>query len=397
MTGAALALAAQLAAASPAAAPPAAPVAVEVVVYSDFQCPFCRQFAQPIRELQAKGADGTPVTVTFKHFPLSIHPAAELAHRAALAAEAQGRFWEMHDLLFANPQRVQRADLVAYAKQLGLDQARFENDLDGDAVKRAIAADLAEGTKAGVTGTPSYTINGRMYSGTRSLAQLKELLGGEQRRARALAEIADSTLSQGPADAPVTLELFADLQSPVTKPALAIVHQVRQRYAAAVRVQFRNFPLAFHPQAALAHEAAMAAARGGRFWELVAFILDHQDSLREQDLVAHAGRLGLDPVAFAASLQERRYAPRVETDVSAGQRRGVRGSPTIVIGDKRIDGVPSVEMLRQYIEAAIAATQATVGKPVALRERHTTITKGTKAPLNAVRFKGDGVASPRAW
>ena len=108
-----------------------------------------------------------------------------------------------------------------------------------------------------------------------------------------------------------------------------------------VRLQFRNFPLAFHPQAALAHEAAMTAARDGRFWEFAAFVLDHQDSLREQDLIAYAGRLGLDAAevrrdAPGASLRAARRGRR-----QAGQQRGIRGSPAIVINDKRIDGVPS--------------------------------------------------------
>src|SRR5262245_4451495 len=94
-----------------------APVPVEVVFYSDFQCPFCAQFSGPFREFQKKGVEGAKVTVQFKHFPIaSLHPAAQLAHQAALAAKAQGKFWEMHDLLFANQRQAQRADLLGYAK-----------------------------------------------------------------------------------------------------------------------------------------------------------------------------------------------------------------------------------------------------------------------------------------
>jgi len=337
------------------------PASVDLVLYSDFQCPFCQQFSGPFRDLQTKGADGTKVNVQFKNFPLSIHPNAQLAHQAAMAAKAQGKFWEMHDLLFANQQRAQRADLISYAKTLGLDVVQFEKDMDSDAVKRAIAADVAEGTRAGVTGTPSFTVNGRMYSGTRSLAQMKEMLGGAQRRARALAEIGDSMLSQGPSDASLTIELFADLQSPVSRQAFQVLETIAQQYPAKVRIQFRNFPLAFHPQAPLAHEAAMAAAREGRFWEMAAFVLEHQDTLREQDLVAQAGRLGLDVTKFAAALQEHRYAPRVEADVSAGQSRGVRGSPAILIGAKRIDGVPSPQALAHYIESALATSPSLPG------------------------------------
>ena len=71
---------------------------VEIVLFSDFQCPFCAQIAQPIRELQTNGVDGVRATIRFKHFPLSIHPNAQLAHQAAVAAGEQGKFWEMHDL-----------------------------------------------------------------------------------------------------------------------------------------------------------------------------------------------------------------------------------------------------------------------------------------------------------
>ena len=350
-----LLVAAQLAFAYPAWAQSAAPV--EIVLFSDFHCPFCARFALPFREIHSKGVDGVPVAVTFKHYPLPMHPRAPLAHQAAEAAGAQGKFWEMHDLLFANPQRVQREDFIDYAKTLQLDVDRFVADLDSDRVKARIQADLAEGQQLRVTGTPSFFINGKGYSGAMTLPQLTSLIGSEQRRALALAEISDAMLSKGPADAPVTLELFADLQSPVSPQAVRVVDDLMKRYPSAVRLQFRNFPLAFHPQAGLAHEAAMTAARDGRFWEFATYVLEHQNTVREQDLIALAGRLGLDQTRFAATLQQRRYAPRVEADVRAGTRRGIRGSPAIVLNGKRIDGVPNLQTLIDDVEAAIVAAE----------------------------------------
>jgi protein-disulfide isomerase len=352
----ALAFTAQVASAAAPGAPrdEAALPPVEIVVYSDFQCPFCAQFAQAIRELQAKGIEGVKTSVQFKHFPLSIHPNAQLAHQAAMGAKAQGKFWEMHDLLFANPQRVQKDDLLNYAKKLGLDLARFEQDMESEQSKQAIARDLAEGAALGVNGTPSYTINGKLYSGTRPFSQLKELIVGDRLRLRALAEVPDTVLSRGPSDAPVVLELFADLQSPVTKPALLVLNDLMKTYPEGVRLQFRNFPLSFHPQGALAHEAAMTAARDGHFWAFATYVLDHQDSLREQDLIALAGRLGIDTANFERALREHRYAPRVEADVRAGQQRGIRGSPVVLVNGKRIDGVPSLSALTDYVEAARA-------------------------------------------
>jgi len=336
-------------------APTQPPAQVEIVVFSDFQCPFCAMFAQAFRELQTKGVDGIKTTFTFKNFPLRIHPKAPLAHRAALAAAEQGKFWDMHDLLFANQQRAQRDDLIGFAKQLGLDMPRFLSDLESERITRVIDADMAEGEKRRINGTPTFYINGQEYVGTKSLAQLKQLVSGEHRRARALAEITDDLISKGPAGAGVTIELFADLQSPVSRPAVAVVAEVMKRFPSAVRLQFRNFPLAFHPQAALAHEAAMTAAREGRFWDFASYVLDHQDALREQDLIALAGRLGLDAPAFAEAIRDHRYAPRVEADVRAGFDKGIRGSPVIFVNSRRIDGVPSLQTLIEYVEAALAS------------------------------------------
>src|SRR5207244_6877849 len=100
------------------------PASFNIVLYSDFQCPFCQTLAPSIRELQRNGADGAKVTVQFKNFPLSIHPNAQITHQAAMAAKAQGKFWEMHDVLFSNQQRVQRSNLIGYATKLGLDVSK---------------------------------------------------------------------------------------------------------------------------------------------------------------------------------------------------------------------------------------------------------------------------------
>jgi protein-disulfide isomerase len=328
---------------------------VEVVLFSDFQCPFCAQLAPAFSELQAKGVEGVEVTVRFKHFPLNIHPEARLAHLAALAAGEQGKFWEMHDLLFANPHAISRDDLMRYAARLRLDLDRFKKDIDGARLKKLIEADIAEGQRLRVQGTPIFFVNGKEYSGSRSFDQLKHLIQGDLRRARARAEVPDDLLSQGPRDAAVIIELFADLQSPVSRQAIEVLDRLTRIYPGKVRIQFRNFPLAFHPQSPLAHEAAMAAASLGHFWELARYILGHQDSLREQDLVAQAGRIGLDQAKFAELLAQHRYAARVEADLDAGEKRGIRGSPVIFVNANRIDGVPAMEKLVEYVESELAA------------------------------------------
>lgn len=356
--------------------PPAKPAPVDIVIYSDFQCPFCRQFAQPTREMRSNGINGVPVTITFKHFPLPFHVNAQLAHQAAEAAKAQGKFWEMHDLLFANQAHLRRADLIGYAETLGLDVARFERDLDSETTKRAIAEDVAEGQRAGITATPSYSINRRKYEGTRTMSQLASLLSGSPTtptlqmsdpgsrlpvRAIQVNDITDAMLSIGPSDAPVTIELFADLQSPITQAALEAIERVQHRYPAAVRIQFRSYPLPFHRQALVAHEAAMAAARSGKFWEFTRAVLARQSVIDEDDLVEIARQLGLNEHEFRKALREHRYQARVDLDRDGAARLGVRGSPVLAVNGRRIDGIPSVPALAGSVAEALTQMRGADG------------------------------------
>ncbi|MGD1073642.1 MAG: thioredoxin domain-containing protein [Bryobacteraceae bacterium] len=331
---------------------------VTVEIFSDFQCPYCRMFAPAAREVESKGIEGINTKVEFKNFPLSFHPFAQLAAQAAMAAREQGKFWEMHDLLFANQNALGREDLLKYAASLKLDMEKFKTDLDSDRIKKTIETDRAEGNAKKVQGTPTFFVNGKEYSGTKSPDELKALVRGEFGRRIALTEITDNLMSKGPAAAPVTIEFFADLESPVSRSANYVLEELMAKYPSDVRLQFRNYPLSFHAQAALAHDAAMTAAHEGHFWEMANYIFDHQESVREQDLIAWAGRLGIDEEKFAATIRKRKYTPRVNADLADGFQRGVRGSPVIFVNGKQIDGVPSLQTLTDYVDAALAAGNA---------------------------------------
>jgi protein-disulfide isomerase len=249
--------------------------------------------------------------------------------------------------------------LLGYAARLGLDLERFERDMDSGRIKQAIEADKADGRQLRVGGTPTFYVNGREYSGNTSLPELKRIVLAEQRRARTLDDVDEASMSRGPVDAAVTVELFADLRSTVSRPALDAITTLMQRYPSQVRLQFRHFPLAFHPDAALAHEAAIAAAKSGRFWEFAALLLDRAGAMREHDLIALAARVGVDEAAFARALHERMYTARVDADRQAALKKGVRGSPAILVNGRRIDGVPTAQMLTEYVEAALAASPQT--------------------------------------
>ena len=142
---------------SPARGPASA--AVTVVEFSDFQCPFCAR-ALPVVQ-QVLDLYPEEVRIVFKHLPLPIHPRARDAALAAEAAREQGKFWEMHDLLFRNPASLEREALVGYAGQLGLDTARFEADMDSAGIAARVDRDIAEAARVDANGTPTFYVNGK--------------------------------------------------------------------------------------------------------------------------------------------------------------------------------------------------------------------------------------------
>src|SRR5690606_34198074 len=130
-----------------------------LVVFSDFECPFCARAVPTIKELQR--AYGKDLRVVFRNQPLPIHSNAALAAEAALAAHEQGKFWEFHDQLFSNAQALDRASLEKHAAAISLDLAKFKSALDSGKLKARVQEDAQAAVLAGVSGTPTFFINGR--------------------------------------------------------------------------------------------------------------------------------------------------------------------------------------------------------------------------------------------
>ena len=138
---------------------------VTLVEYGDFECPYCGM-AHPIVK-SAQRELGNQLRFVFRNFPLAeLHPHARLAAQAAEAAGAQGRFWEMHDMLFEHQDALEPQDLIGYAKSLGLDVPRVERDLKAGMYAKKVRDDFRSGVRSGVNGTPTFFVNGERYDGS---------------------------------------------------------------------------------------------------------------------------------------------------------------------------------------------------------------------------------------
>jgi protein-disulfide isomerase len=145
--------------------------AVTLVEYGDYECPYCGAAYPIVKELQARMGDR--LKFVFRNFPITTsHPHAEQAAEAAEAAAAQGRFWEMHDLLYENQRRLRDQDLHAYAEQLGLDVEQFDKDLAEHVHASRVREDFMSGVRSGVNGTPSFYVDGARHDDSYDLETL---------------------------------------------------------------------------------------------------------------------------------------------------------------------------------------------------------------------------------
>jgi protein-disulfide isomerase len=151
---------------------------IMLLEYGDYECPYCGAAHPVVKEIQKRL--GKRLCFAFRNFPLiNSHPHAERAAEAAEAAAAQGRFWEMHDLLYENQEALEDEDLARYASALGLDARRLMNEVRAGAQMDRIREDFRSGARHDVNGTPSFFINGLRYDGMADVEGLLEALTEE--------------------------------------------------------------------------------------------------------------------------------------------------------------------------------------------------------------------------
>ncbi len=388
-----------------------ADAAITVVEFSDFGCQYCERAQATVEQLERlyPGA----VRWVFRHRPLALDQT--LAAEATAAAALQGRFWPMHDRMFAVRGKVDRAAVELAAGQLGLDLARFRADLDSGRARALVLADGADGDRLGLAGTPTFFVNCRAVVGARGLALFAMLFADEQARAdrvaggrppdlyqaliaggRARADVPQPERLQrklaydqtyriglglpghvdGPADALVTIVVWSDLECPYCARLAPTLARLRRERARDVRVVFRHLPLPGHDGADLAAEAAVEAARAGKLWPFTDGLFAHQGPLTREVLLTTAAAVGVDRAAVAAALDDHRHRDLVLADGAAGAALGITGTPTIFLNGQPTFGALGYDALVDLVDGKLAGARALVDSGVAPADVYRVITGG---------------------
>jgi protein-disulfide isomerase len=385
---------------------------VTIVEFSEFQCPFCARVLPTLQRILHEYKD--QVKLVFKHNPLGFHQHAQLAAEAAMAAGEQGKFWELHDKLFANQQALARPDLERHAQDLGLDMGRFKQALDSGKFKAAVLADQRLAQQVGADGTPSFFINGRLIAGAMPFDAFKKVIDEEMKRADAalargvpLAGLYDELVkggltakrppapaaaagadqvykvpadadspSKGPATAKVTIVEFSEFQCPFCARVLPTMQQLLKDYEGQIRVVFKHNPLPFHKDAPLASEAAMAAHAQGKFWEYHDKLFANQRALGRPELERYAADVGLDVAAFKAALDGGKHKGTIARDMAQARQFGAMGTPTFFLNGRKIAGASPVDAFKRVVDEEIKKADAALARGVRPEMLYAELTKG---------------------
>lgn len=391
---------------SPARGP--ADAAVTVVMFSDFECPYCQAGHEIVEQLRVRYPGA--VRVAYKAFPLDMHPHALLAAMAARSAQSQGKFWGFHDRLFS--QRGLDFDtILEHATEAGMDLPALRRDLEALAYGPEVSRDLRLGRRIGVSSTPTFFVNGRMLTGAQPLEEFEALVEqeirfAEQWRAQGVPPeqlyehaIRDgyrkvvytegrdrldpdavvpvplgSSPRRGPDDAPVTIVEFGDFECPYCVRGNATMEALRERYGNRLRLVYKHSPLAFHSHAFVAARATVAAQAQGKFWEYHDALFARRAKLDEDDIQAIAKEVGLDMKKFRKAMESLELDRAIEQDLSLAMSLGVSGTPAFFVNGRAVHGAQPELVFRLMIEEELDRAAAATARGVRGTELYETLT-----------------------
>ncbi len=382
---------------APRLGPASAPLTV--VVFSDFQCPYCARARLVVSDLRALFPRS--VRVVWRNLPLLRHPQAHLAAEAALEVRAQGgdeAFWRFHDLVFAHQAELSRESLLRDARAVGADGARLALALEDGVHRAAVDGDVALAERLGLDGTPAFVLNGTPVVGLQPFTVFETVARQVLARAATIGDpsrvyvdmvrspvpapastessratvdpwagvhdiaIPSTAPTRGPAGAPVVMQVFSDFECPFCARARPTVDALVARYGDRLRVVWRDLPLPRHPHALLAAEAAREVfAQGGApaFWRMHDALFAAQSGeggLTPAVIESLAVESGADRSRLRAALEDHRHRPAIDADVAAAGATGLRlGTPSFFLNGHLVSGARPLDEFRQRVDGLLRA------------------------------------------
>ncbi|NOU27146.1 MAG: thioredoxin domain-containing protein [Polyangiaceae bacterium] len=385
---------------------------VTVVLFSDFQCPFCSRVETTIDQVKTTyGPD--KVRIVWKNEPLPFHqnakPAAEAA-QGVMDMKGSEAFWKFHDTAFKNQQSLNEESYTKWAQAAGVtDVAKFKAGLASHKWGDKVEKDHAIAKQVGVNGTPASFVNGISLSGAQPFDKFKEVIDKELEKAQAKLKtgtakdriyvemtkenrknakppaddedgddkedtksvfkvpVGDSPVLGNP-NALVTIIEFSDFQCPYCKRVEPTLKQIRDTYGDKVRIVWKNEPLPFHPRATPAANLTLEArAQKGvtGFWAAHDKLFDLQPKLEDADLEGAAKDLGLNVDKVKAAIKDNKYKKDIDADQDLADDMQASGTPHFFVNGRRLVGAQPFEKFKPIIDEEITKASALLAKGVA--------------------------------
>jgi protein-disulfide isomerase/serine/threonine protein kinase len=366
---------------------------VTIVMFSDFQCPFCARVEPTLEQVKTTyGPD--KVRIVWKNQPLPFHEKAKPAAEAAqvlFTLKGSPAFFAFHDMAFKNQKDLSPENFRVWAVAAGVDAQAFDKAVATHSAALKIEEDQALAKKVGANGTPSFRINGVELSGAQPFEKFRQVI--DEELAKAVAKLATGTPNdqvyvlmsaqnfaakpvkkddepvedtktvfrvdvgtspvRGNVNAQVTIVEFGDFQCPYCKRAEAALEKVRDTYGNKVRIVWKHQPLPFHPRAEPAAELALEArAQKGdaTFFRAHDQLFEAQPKLEDEDLFRIGAALGLDAAKVKAAIREKKHDREINADMQLADDVQASGTPHFFINGRRLVGAQPFEKFQKIID-----------------------------------------------
>jgi len=363
---------------------------VTLVVFSDFQCPFCKRVEDTLKQVSDTYAND--VRMVWKDNPLPFHPRAKpSATLARLAYKQKGDkgFWDAHDQIFASNPKLEDEDLKGIAEKVGVSWDAVKSAIDGNKFADKFDASIELASDLNARGTPHFFINGVRLSGAQPFENFKKSIDEQLAKAKALvaagtprAKVYDELMKEakgppppekkdiaapdatdpvkGGKNAKVLIQEFSDFQCPFCKRVEPTVQATEKEYGDKIKIVWRHMPLPFHKNAPIAAEAAQevfAQKGSAAFWSFhdQVFNAEGADEARTDrpNLEKIAQGLGVDMDKFKAALDGNKHKAKIDADAELGNKAGINGTPAFVINGYYVSGAQPEAAFKKLINRAL--------------------------------------------